>query len=147
MSIFASENTKTVEIPGAPGHTAVIQKLPGRVVERAQAEHLSAFEAGRSPRGWAAFFQTMVRKGVATEADASKFVHDPLAGYDRLTIVRGGLKSWSFRSGDEPRPVTPDAVQDLDDEALEYFAVEIMKLTKPGLFKTVAEIEADQKND
>jgi hypothetical protein len=147
MSIFASDHTKTIAVPFDAPHTVTIQRLQGRVVERAQAEHLSAFQAGRSPRGWAALFQRSLVKGIATDGDAQKAISDPLAGYDRLTIVRGGLKSWSYTDGDEkPKPVTSQAIEDLDDEALEYFAVEIMRLTKPALFQTPDEAEAGRKN-
>ncbi len=39
-----------------------------------------------------------------------------------------------------------DHVADLDDDAQEFIATEIMRLTKPWLFKTAAELEADRKN-
>jgi hypothetical protein len=151
MSIFASDHSKTIPVPSDEPHTVTIQRLPGRVVERAQSEHLSAFQGGRSPRGWAAIFQRSLTQGIATAAEAEKAIADPLAGYDRLTIVRGGLKAWSYVQGEgdkqTPKPVTPETIADLDDEALEYFAVEIMRLTKPGLFQTPAEREAARKND
>ncbi len=149
MSIFASETTRTLEVPGDAPHTVTIRKLTGADVERAQGEHLNATIAGRSPRGWAAQFQALVAKGIATDVDATKALADPLAGYDRLTIVRAGLTAWTYtvtKDGKEaPRPVT-ESVVDLDDETLEFIAIEIMRLTKPGLFLTDEEREAARKN-
>ncbi len=139
MSIFASETTRTLEVPGDAPHTVTIRKLTGADVERAQGEHLNATIAGRSPRGWAAQFQALIAKGIATDVDAAKALGDPLAGYDRLMIVRAGLTAWTY-----DKPLT--AVADLDDEALEFVAIEIMRLTKPGLFLTDEEREAARKN-
>lgn len=39
------------------------------------------------------------------------------------------------------------ALEDLDDEAVEFFAREILKFSKPSLFRTEAEEEAARKND
>lgn len=44
------------------------------------------------------------------------------------------------------RPWAVPAIDDLDDDALTFFATEIMRLTKPSLFETVDEQEADRKN-
>lgn len=61
---------------------------------------------------------------------------------DRLTaIVRAGLIRWTLET-----PVTPDTLEDLDAEALNYFSTEIMRLTKPALFETAEEQETAQKN-
>lgn len=61
---------------------------------------------------------------------------------DRLTaVVRAGLKTWTVDA-----PVTPETIDDLDGEALNHFATEIMRLTKPELFQTAEEQEAAQKN-
>lgn len=145
--MFASDSRRTVPVPFAAPHTVTIQKLSGREVERAQAEHLAAFQGNRSPRGWAAIFQRALETGAATDQDAQRALVDPLNGYDRFTVVECGLKGWSFTSADgTAKPLTPEAVRDLDDEALEFIAVEVMRLTKPGLFLTAEEREAAQKN-
>lgn len=146
MSIFASDTTVTIPIPSDPSHSVTLRKLTGRDIERAQGEHLNATVAGRSPRGWAGIFHASLAKGTATEADAQKALSDPLAGFDRFTIVRAGLKGWTFKKDEKPVPVNDETVSDLDDDALEFFAVEIMRLTKPGLFLTDEERKAAQKN-
>lgn len=151
MSIFASATTKIVSLPFDAPHTVTIQKLTGADIERAQADHLDALTNGRRPRGWAALFQKALTDGTATALDADKAVHDPLAGYDRLTVVKRGVKAWSYTETDEkgaerPKPVTAAAIADIADEPLEFLAVEIMRLTKPALFQTPEEAEAARKN-
>lgn len=151
MSIFASETTATIPLPFDAPHTVTIRKLTGRDVELAQAAHLKDFVGANSPRGWPAIFKSALAVGTAVDADARHALTDPLVGYDRLAIVRAGLTGWSYTAADDkgvqvPRQVTPAAVADLDDEALEFLAVEIMRLTKPSLFQTAEEREASRKN-
>lgn len=141
MGIFASQTQDTIPIPFDAPHTVTIQKLTGRAIELSAEKHYDDFIAGRRPRGWPALFQRAMVDGLATAQDAAKAIRDPLAGYDRLSIAQHGVTAWSY-----PRPVTPAAIADLDDEALEWMAVEVMKLTKPALFQTVEEVEADRKN-
>jgi hypothetical protein len=142
MSIFASDTATTIPIPFDAPHTATIGKLTGRQLELAQAAHLKDFIGGNSPRGWPAIFKKAVAAGTALESDARHTLEDPLIGYDRMTIVRNGLKGWSYFEKS-----LPSAVEDLDDEALEFFAIEIMRITKPGLFLSREEREAARKND
>lgn len=151
MSIFASEHTATIPVPGDAPHTVTIGKLTGRQLELAQAAHLKDFVGDVSPRGWPRMFKAALDKGTALESDARHMLNDPLIGYDRLSIVRSGLKAWTYTvtngTGEQkPREITAKAVDDLDDEALEHFAIEIMRLTKPGLFLTPEEGEAARKN-
>jgi hypothetical protein len=144
-SPFASRYTDTIALPTDPTETITIQRLSGGVIERAQAVHLSHMAAGRTPRGWAGVFQKILAAGTATTADAEKAIRDPLAGYDRAVLVQGGVKAWSYKdAAGTPIPVTPAAIDDLDDEAMEYLAVAIMTLTKPGLF--ALDTETARKN-
>jgi hypothetical protein len=153
MSIFASQTSVTIPIPFDDPHTVTIRKLTGRELERAQAEHMRSMVGGRSVRGWSGAFQRILN-GLATPADAQQVLADPLGGYDRTTIVRAGLISWSYPQA--IAPLTPseavdrsrtDAVEDLDDEALEFLATEILRRTKPGLFHTTAaDAEAEKKS-
>ncbi len=143
-SIFASQTTDTVPIPFAAPHTATLRKLTGRELDKAQEVHLKNTIAGRwASHGWAAVFQRQLEKGIATNADAEKLLRDPLNGYDRHTLVNAGLIAWSF-----PEPaLAPAAIDDLDDDALDWFAREILQRTKPSLFQTEDEREAARKND
>lgn len=149
--MFASDTTDTIPNPFDANGTVTIRPLTGREIELAQAAHLRDFVGGNSPRGWPAIFKSALAKGLAVEADALHAVNDPLAGYDRLTVVQAGLTGWTRtesdgKGGTRPKPVTPTAIADLLDEPLEHFALEIMKRTKPSLFQTPAEREVARKN-
>ncbi len=142
-SIFASQTTDTVVIPFDPAHTATLRKLTGRELDKAQEVHLRATISGRwAAHGWAAEFQRQLEKGIASNTVAERLLRDPLNGYDRHALVAAGLTAWSY-----PEPaLTPEAIEDLDDDALEWFARAILQLTKPGLFQTEDEAEAARKN-
>lgn len=158
--MFASATTKTVSASDPAidprvlalldGATVVLQKLGGRAVEMAQAAHSRGVLHGFNGRGWAGKFMDSLAKGTATEAQAKAVLSDPVAGYDRQTVIREGIQSWTCTvkadGKDAPKPITFDTVGDLDDDLQEYFAVEIMRLTKPHLFKTAAEQETERKN-
>lgn len=151
MSSFASRNQKTIPNPFEPGVTFTIQKLSGGACDRAQAEHIAKLASGRDPRGWEGVFRRALASATATDDDVRKAAQDPLAGYDRMTVVKAGLKAWSYTEDvdgkAEPKPITPQAVDDdLDDETIEYLAIEIMRLTKPARFVTAEEAEAVRKN-
>lgn len=139
MSIFASATQATIPIPFDPPHTVTARKLTGREVEVAQEAHAGSIASGRS-RAWAQTFRRMLEKG-ASDPDVLKAIADPLTGYDRFSIVRAGLVAWSYQ-----QPITPTDTDDLDDEAVDFIATEILRLTKPALFQTTIEAEADRKN-
>ena len=146
MSIFASQTQATVPIPFDRPNTVTIRRLTGREVEAAQEAHRSSI-ATASARSWAATFRRMLEHG-ASDPDVLKVVADPLTGYDRYSLVRSGLVAWSY-----PLPVKPadgaltGAVDDLDDEAVDFIAREALRLTKPGLFHATEEdAEKERKN-
>ena len=164
MNPFASHSTETVPIDFDEGQTATIRKLTGREIEKAQAEHLKSLIAGESTRTWAASFQRQLAKGVVDDKAVQQMVADPLNGYDRFTLVMNGLLSWSYDVPLTAAPVdTPkgtsarlrekaqaeadaaqraSAVNDLDDDALEWFARRILQKSKPRLFDAQ---EAEEK--
>lgn len=62
-------------------------------------------------------------------------------GFDRYALVSLGLVEWSYE-----RAIGPDSINDLDDDAVDVIALEVLKLTKPWLFiKAAAEAEHDEK--
>ncbi len=146
MSLFASRSlSDPLPIPGTdPPATCVVRTLTGREVDAAQEAHLRATIGGRwAAHGWAAIFQRQLAKGTATAADAEQLLTDQLAGYDRHTLVMAGLVSWTLAD-----PVlSPEAIEDLGDDALEWFARAVLRQTKPGLFQTPAARETERKND
>lgn len=146
MSIFASAHTKDVHPPSDPTATITIQKLSGRSEELAQAKHAEGAFGGFNGRGWSNRFLGRIMAGVADEKDVRAVTKDPLAGYDRLSVVRAGVKSWSYTVDGKPKPVTAAAIEDIDDDTLEFLAIEIMRLTRPSRFLTEDEQEAARKN-
>lgn len=140
-SIFASDVTQEYGIPNAPGAaTITLRKLTGRELERAEAEHLKSTVAGESTRGWSLRLRKILNSG-ATNADAAEVLADPLTGFDRFVIIKAGAVKWSLE-----RKLTTAALEDLDDETVDWMATEILRLTKPRLFYTEAELKAQQKN-
>jgi hypothetical protein len=144
LSIFASLTQSTpILVPFDPPNTVTVRRLTGREVEDAQAAHLRGLVNGQSPRGWSSAFHRLLTKGLGTEADVVKVMTDPLSGFDRLSVARAGLVAWSYDRPIKPTPRaatkdTPayldDPVADLSDEALEFIAIEVMRLTKPERF-------------
>ncbi len=134
MSIFASQTAATIAIPFDAPHTVTVRKLTGRELDAAQEAHRGSLLGG-STRSWAATFRRALERG-ATDPEVLQAIRDPLTGYDRFAIVRSGLLAWSY-----PQALTPAlpggpvaAVEDLDDEAVDFIATEIVRLTKPALF-------------
>lgn len=149
MSIHASRVTKTIPIPFDPPHEVTIQKLSGRHLAKASEAFQNALFLGMKDKGGAQAvkeIQDVFRKLNEGDANAKKTIAavraDPLNGFDKQTLIKGGLKSWTYTDV----PVTADAIEDLDADAVDYFATEILRLTKPSLFQTDEEREAAQKN-
>jgi hypothetical protein len=152
-SPFASQTSATIPLPFDPPHTVTVRRLTGRETDAAQAAHRDTL-ADASPRSWAATFRRALTKG-ATDPQVLQAIADPLTGYDRFSVVRAGLVGWSYPQS--IKPLTPsqvadgqttNAVDDLDDEAVDFIATEILRLTKPALFHATEEdAEAAQKKD
>jgi hypothetical protein len=95
----------------------------------------------------------------ATEKAVADVKKNPLNGYDKYSLLYDGIKAWTYPSSLERVAVverTPDghevtvqrvpAIEDLDEAAVDFFATEILRLTKPSLFQTPEEQEAAAKN-
>lgn len=144
-SPFASlVQSDPIPLPFDLPHTVTVRKLTGAEVERAQSVHQRSIASGR---GWANKFRREIEKGIATDGQVLEAIADPLLGYDRMTMVQAGLVAWSYETKPgKPKPLTTDAKADLDDEALDFIALEVLRLTKPGLFQTEEEREQATKN-
>lgn len=145
MSIFASRAQKVLEIPFDPPHTVTIQKLAGRHLGQAALENqLASIDTFRK-MGGAAFQKelTAITAASAGEAAAPKpaATPDPLAGFDKAIVMLYGIKAWDYEE-----PVNEATLADLTEEAADFFTREILRFTKPSLFMTEAEAEADTKN-
>jgi hypothetical protein len=154
-SPFASMHVSDpIPLPFDEGQWVKVRKLTGEEYEAAQVAHRIEFVSGDK---WAGVFRQALENGPSSAA-VKKALANPLTGFDRYALVRAGLLAWSY-----PNSITPvkakvaqdgapdivvDAIKDLDDDAVEFIALEVLKRTKPALFlATPAEAEADQKKD
>lgn len=135
-SPFASLITSDpIPLPFDSEHWITVRKLTGRQYEEAQTRHRLGVVNGDR---WAGFFRTAVERG-PTSKEAALILADPLTGYDRYALVRLGLVAWSYSTSLE-------AIEELDDEAIDFIAREVLRLTKPALFQTPEQQETEQKN-
>lgn len=157
MGIFASHTrSEPIPIPFDPPHTVTVRTLTARELDAAQEAHRGNLASG-SPRSWATTFRRMLEKG-ASDPEVLQAIADPLTGYDRFALVRGGLVAWTYPQAIKTSPVTAamaaadaapaiDAIDDLIDEAVDFIATEVLRLTKPHLFHaTEADAKVAQKN-
>lgn len=140
-----------IPLPFDPPNTIVVRKLTGREVEQVQMAHARGVAIGRS-RLWSENFKRILTDGMAKAGDLAAALADPLTGFDRFAVVSAGLVAWSYPQPTKPVPATADApaydpIDDLDDEAVEFIAREVMRLTRPALFLTVEQQETERKND
>lgn len=147
-----------IPLPFDEGQWMQVRKLTGRECERAQEAHRGDL-ATSSPRSWAATFRRALEQG-ANDPAVLQAIRDPLTGYDRFSLVRFGLIAWSYpvlhpvkaspaRDGDTTTAVAAyDPIEDLDDEAIDFIATEVLRRTKPGLFHATEEdAGAEKKTD
>lgn len=127
-----------IPLPFDDGQWVRVRKLTGRQHEAAQASHRADFVRGEK---WAGVFRDALSQGVSSTL-VQQAIADPLTGYDRYSLVSAGLVAWSY-----DKPIDNDAIDDLDDDAVEFIAREVLRLTKPGLFiETVEAAEEEKKN-
>jgi hypothetical protein len=142
MSIFTSLVTETLDVPGLPGHTVTIRKLAPKhlsaAADVAKANAQREMAQAREVLG-DDFVATLLASPPKPAAPATR--DDPLTAYDRVTLMRDGVLSWTF-----DRATDVEAYEDLDDDMQQWLAGAILKLAKPSLYRTVDEEEAAQKN-
>lgn len=161
-SPFASQSVSDpIPLPFDEGQWITVRKLTGRECDRAADAHRGQVASG-SPRAWPATFKRALEKG-ATDPQVLAALADPLTGYDRYVIVRSGLVAWSYPQSVKPVPGTAaiaakdgqaaqpavegsDAVEDLDDDAVDFIAREVLRRTKPALFLSEPEAAAEKKS-
>lgn len=147
MSIFASQVTATLPIPFEPGSMVTVQKLNGRQLGKAQEAFMLELTRGIQERGGAKAQKELMDlwksdTPATANADAKAAVEavkaNPLNGFDPYTLIKRGVVSV------DGAKLTDEQVEDLSDEAVEFFATEVLRLTKPSLFRSAAEVEAAQ---
>jgi len=137
--------TTTVTHPD--GGTAKLRKLKGRHLREAQmvrqTEMVEAFEQWTKVRDR---MQAATGAAITAESEPESDAPEPevpvnpVDGYDHATLARFAVLELD---GAKPEPA---AFEDMDDDRLEWLAGEILRFTKPSLFQSKAEREADQKN-
>ena len=142
-SPFASLSVSDpIPLPFDDGQTVTIRKLTAGELTAAVDAHRNKFLIGNS-RVWPASVKEILEKGLG-EALANPqtlaALRNPLNGYDRFALVKSGLVAWSYN-----RPVAPEAIEDLDDEAVDFIATEVLRRTKPALFHATEEAAAEEK--
>jgi hypothetical protein len=147
-SPFASHTTSDpIPLPFDPPNSVQVRKLTGRELEQAAASGRDLFLGGNG-RMFPALLRRALEHG-ATDPDVLKAIRDPLTGYDRYALVRGGLVAWSYPQSIKRDPllpkIAPDAIDDLDDEAVDFIATEVLRLTKPHLFHDTEAAAAIEK--
>jgi hypothetical protein len=147
-SPFASQTTSDrIPLPFDPPNWVQVRKLTGRELERAAESHRDGLAADR-PRLWPDRLRRALQFG-ATDPDVMQAIADPLLGYDRYALL-AGLVAWSYPRSIKRETKTLgepeiDAVDDLDDEAVEFIATEVLRRTKPHLFHTSEDAEIEKK--
>lgn len=136
--MFASKyQSEPLQIPGTE-QTCIVRKLTGAECEESERVALDNSIRGRSARGWAGKLSRIFAGETLTPDVLDELQSDPLAGHDRLTLARRGLVSWTCEE-----PTT--SVSDLDDDALQFIATEVMRMTKPERFMTPEQRESATK--
>lgn len=130
MSIFASRTQATIQIPFDEPHTVTIQKLSGRHLELAKEVHQSAALDTLKRIDLAGLQRELSAIGDSTavaERVAKAQAADPLTTYDRLVVLQKGIVAWDYAEA-----VTPEAIDDLSEEAAAFLARAILDLTLPA---------------
>lgn len=142
MSVFAKLRTAILgQIPGAPEASVSIRGLSPRSLALAAQEHqrqaLLAFKEAKA-NGAAEFDDVDPEAVKAYQAQMAK---NPLLSYDAATLIEKGVTEWSFEL-----PPTPENIAELDEDVRDYIAEHILRLSKPSLYRSIEEQEADRKN-
>jgi len=132
MSIFASYVTRTVPLPFDEPHTVTIQKLSGHAVsvvkEQARVATTSASLELMQAIGGAAAAE--MAAGITRSAASAALEQRPVERdqlYHRPTVLAKGVKAWTY---DEP--ITPERLNDLDEQASDFLFHAILDLTLPN---------------
>ncbi|HXG69524.1 MAG TPA: hypothetical protein VNJ04_02815 [Gemmatimonadaceae bacterium] len=128
--IFTSDVTRTLTaIPGAEGLEVTIRMLNGkRLRKAADASQMAAIDKVKDIGGVAFLKEIQSLGGEEAARDVSKAAidADPLKGYDRNTLVQVGVIAWTA-----VRPLTPENLEELREETLDFLAQEILTLAAP----------------
>lgn len=148
MSIFTSRiPPKTLPVPAEPSHTITFRKLAPRQLEKAakvaqraamreSVENMQDMGGVDAMKAMSEAFEAFKAKDEKKDAATPAEKPDPIAGFDRVTLMTEAVVGWTF---EEER--TAETFADLDDETQHWLATEIVRFAKPSLFQTATEAE------
>lgn len=137
MSIFASRTREVVALPFDSPHTVTVQKLSGRHLEKAREASQFASVESLKRLGGPGFQRELAAAGgddpAAVAALVAKQQANPLNGYDRYVVLQKGIIAWTcVDDAGAAIAVTPEAIDDLSEEAADFLARAIFELTLPA---------------
>lgn len=158
--MYASQTTGTVTIESPQGQVVVtIQKLPWKIQRKAsdteyeraldRASRLASAQSNKSLAAMLGARRAQREAAAAAQAGPSTDVDPPAvdldllreqryAKYDKDTVLRGGVQSWTDKKA------LPAGLDDLDHEASETLHRAILDLTLPAI--DAATRETERKN-
>ena len=141
-SVFASLRTATLSMPHGAEGTYSIRGLAPRVLKAAAAVHqrkaMAEFKASRESLDDDALATVDPEALKAYQEEKRK---NPLLTYDAEYLIEKGVTTWSLEL-----PHSAENIAELDEDVRDAMALEIVRLSKPSLFQTVADLEAEQYN-
>ncbi|HXG56673.1 MAG TPA: hypothetical protein VNJ03_14950 [Vicinamibacterales bacterium] len=147
MSVFTSRVTKSMTVSGL---TVTYRKLSPKQLEGAgKASTMKSLQALKDIGGHA-FLREIEDLGakaqtVTPEVKAPEPAKpDPMMLFDRDYVLSKGILKWE--SDEAVPPLSDDAISDMDDDTADALARAILTLSKPSLFQSADEAEADRKN-
>jgi hypothetical protein len=113
--------TRLVEIPHEPGETMTLRILPWKKLQEAAREQQTV--AIHRMRDMGGELAATIQKARQEQAQSAQPVEaDPLLDYDRATLLRAGIVGWTYEV-----PVSPEAIDDLDEVTADWAAREILR--------------------
>src|SRR5215203_2914045 len=119
--MLVGNTTVKRDIPHEPGEWMTFKLLSWRSLEEARALRQTA--ALRSFQGVADVVRELQSARTPEVAGAAVEVPDPTSSFDRATLLVRGIHAWSYDA-----PLTPAALDDLDEQTAEWAAKEIVSL-------------------
>lgn len=139
---FASKVTVEITLPD--NERVTVRKLNYTVLDRAR--EVKSSQGAKSLRDFGGEIVKVLRSEEFTEIKAKK-AEDPDAprkarynSFDRGTVLLAGITSWTY-----PEKVTPENIQDLDDESAQAIHEAIVDHSLPAIDPKVA--AEKEKND
>lgn len=151
--MFASRQTKDVQVPGATVTIRRMSYLQLEAAERAKAKQamtamasLAAVTSQMDGIGTAIAEAIRKRAETADPDPAAAAPVDPLDDYDLRTVLVSGLVAVKVDGAAKAEPFTDAMADDLEPDLAPLLAREILQLTRPALFQTAEEAQAAEKN-